>query len=556
MSFARAFWTRSKRVVSTRPPHSRPKLVVTPAIAALIAACSGPPQPDQTLQLALKTAPNKLDPAAVVDVAEGEICALMFQGLVRFSPRGEVVPDLAKSWKVESGTEGGAKYVFHLDRRMRFSDGRPVTSQDVVYSFERVLGPGSRSPRKWVLSRIRGAQEFAAGASALAGLSAPDDSTVVVELDEPFNPFLSMLALPAAMVVSREPAASAAAEEASETAGRSPPPPGVPVGSGAWRLVSWQRGDYLSLAPNPHYPRPPVGIPGIRFRIIPEAFTRVAEFESGTLDILDIPPAELGRFLDNERFNGEIQSRAELRVYYIGLNNARAPFTDARVRRALNHAVDVDRLIDVLARGQAIRSAGAIPPGLRGYVKRPAYAYDPAEARRLLADAGYSEGFAMEIWQRESPEGNRVLEAVQGYLAQVGVEVKLVRREWSAFKEAVSAGRVDAFYLDWFADYPSAENFIAPLFHSRNVGGGGNRSFFSDPTIDEMIDAAGREIDDEISGEMYARIDSLIYERAPWIYLYFPKAFRAVSSNVSGYQLPTLYLGNDYSNVTKMVRKR
>lgn len=545
---------RTRRVAGvTRSTPDRWALLVVMAAASVltVTACSGPPAPDGTLQLALKTAPNKLDPAEVVDVAEGEICALMFQGLVRFSPDGEVVPDLAKSWEVERAETGGVRYVFNLDRRMRFADGRFVEASDVVYSFERVLAPGSRSSRRWVLDHIRGAREFAAASSpSLAGLTAPNDSTVVVELDEPFNPFLSMLALPAAMVVPRP-------IPTPDTSGthRDPGEAGFPLGSGPWRLSVWERGDFLLLEPNPFHPGRQNGVTGIRFRIIPEAFTRVAEFESGTLDILEVPPAELDRFLGDDRYAGRIQSRAELRVYYIGLNNARAPFDDARVRRALNMAIDVDRLIEVLAGGEAIRSSGAIPPGLRGHVDRPAYPYDPAAARRLLSEAGYPEGFTMEIWQRESPEGNRVLEAVQGYLAQAGIDARLVRREWSAFKEAVSAGRVDAFFLDWFADYPNAENFISPLFHSRNVGGGGNRSFFSDPSVDRLIDEAGRKIGDEKCGEMYARIDSLIFEKAPWIYLYFPKTFRAVSERVTGYELPMLYLGNDYAVVRKEVNR-
>ncbi len=530
---------------------ARPVFLV--ALVVVLAACSGPQPSDGTLQLALTTAPNNLDPALVVDVAEGEICRLLFQGLVRYSVGGAVMGDLARSWDIETSGAGHVRYLFHLDGRMRFSNGRAVKASDVEFSFERVLAPGSRSSRRWVLDRIRGADQFARGQSeSIAGLSTPDDSTVVIELDEPFHPFLSMLALPAAMIVPAEALTERPVGVQAEAGdGRFQTFGEHPVGSGPWRLVQWERGDFLMVEPNAYHPQPPNGVTGIRFRIIPEAFTRVAEFESGALDVLEIPPAELDRFLEDRRYRGRILSRAELRVYYIGLNNSRPPFDDARVRRALNMAVDTGRLIDVLTSGQAIRAQGAIPPGLAGHAERPAYPYDPESARRLLADAGYPDGFAMEMWQRGSPQGNRVLEAVQGYLSQVGIEVRLVRREWSAFKEAVSTGRVDAFFLDWFADYPNAENFIYPLFHSDNVGGGGNRSFFRDPAIDSLIAAAGRGTDDEACHRMYAHIDSLVYAQAPWIYLYFPKSFRAVSETVTGYELPSLYLGGDYSSVVK-----
>jgi peptide/nickel transport system substrate-binding protein/oligopeptide transport system substrate-binding protein len=521
------------------------------AVAACVVApgCARDADDPGTLRLALKTSPNQLDPALVVDVAEGEICSQLFQGLVCFAADGKIVPDLAKAWVIG---QGGTRYLFRLDGNMRFANGRTVTASDVVFSFQRVLAPDSRSSRRWVLERIRGAPSFASGDTpAVAGLSAPDDSTVVIELEEPFGPFLSLLSLPAAMVVPREeltatPAGVSAAGSNFRTFG------GLPVGSGQWRLVEWERGDYLLLDRNPHHPNRPEGITAVRFRIIPEAFTQVAEFESGALDILSIPLAELDRFREDQRYRDLLQERAELRVYYIGLNNSRPPFDNPSVRRALNLAVDVDRMTAVLTSGTAILSSGAVPPALSGYAARDPYPYDPRAARELLAARGYPEGFEMEIWLRDSPEGNRMLEAVQGYLAEVGVEVRLVRREWSAFKEAVSTGRVDAFFLDWVADYPHAENFIFPLFHSANAGGGGNRSFYKDPDIDRLIEEAGRTIDREKVGEMYARIDGEIHNDAPWIYLYHPVAFQVVSPDVTGYQMPVVYLGADYASVRKI----
>ncbi len=514
--------------------------------------CAGEPDDPYTLRLALRSAPNQLDPALVVDVAGGEICSQIFQGLVRFDVEGRLVPALARSWSVESG---GARYLFRLHPGMKFSNGRPVIASDVVFSFERVLAPASRSSRQWVLERIRGARDFAAGFTpAIDGLSAPDDSTVTIELDEPFGPFLSLLALPAAMVVPRE-ALTATLVGAAASGSDFRTFGGLPVGSGPWRAAVWERGDYLLLETNPHHPEGPrAGVTAVRYRVIPESFTQVAEFESGALDVLNVPPAELDRFREEERYRGLVQERTELRVYYIGLNNRRPPFDDPDVRRALNGAINVERMIDVLTSGTAIRSSGAIPPPLPGYAGREPYPYDPGAARELLASRGYPEGFSMEIWLRDSPEGSRMLEAVQGYLAESGVEVRLVRREWSAFKEAVSAGKVDAFFLDWVADYASPENFVYPLFHSQNAGGGGNRVFFDDPDIDAMIERAGRSVDAEEAAALYGRIDGEIYNRAPWIYLYHPVAFQAVSPRVSGYRMPAVYLGADYTTVVKQAR--
>ena len=178
-------------------------LIVYLVCAASIAGCSRSLPEGDALYLALETSPNRLDPPFVVDVAEGQICSLIYQGLVRFSPQGEVIPDAARSWEIQNS---GTRYVFRLDTRARFSDGGRLAARDVVWSFERVLSPASRSPRKWVLDRIRGAGGFSAGSAAsIEGLAAPDDSTVVIELERPFRPFLDLLAMPAAYIVKTGP---------------------------------------------------------------------------------------------------------------------------------------------------------------------------------------------------------------------------------------------------------------------------------------------------------------------------------------------------------------
>jgi peptide/nickel transport system substrate-binding protein/oligopeptide transport system substrate-binding protein len=505
------------------------------ALAAGLAlcGCGRERSASSMLELALETAPNRLDPAFVVDVAEGEICALVYDGLVGFAPDGSLVPGIAQSWEVEEGR----RYVFHLDGRARFANGRPVRAADVVASFQRVLDPATASPRAWVLERVRGSGAFQDGAAdAVAGLEARDDSTLAVELDEPFAPFLSMLALPAARVVDVTSLAGAADGA-------------IPDGAGPWVVSEWSRGDRVVLVPNPHHPRRARGIEGVCYRVIPEPFTRVAEFEAGSIDVLEIPDAEVARFRDDPEFASRLLRRPELRVFYVGLNNRR--FADVRVRRALNLAVNVDEIIRVLAAGDAVAAHGAVPPGLAGYRERPGFGYDREQARRLLAEAGHGDGLTIEIWQRESAEGNRIAEAVQGYWSEAGIRATLVRREWSAFKQAVSAGHVDAFLLDWFADYPDAENFLFPLFHSSNLGGGGNRAFFSEPEIDRRIVAASRILDDAARADAYARVDSLVYAQAPWVYLYFPTTLHVVSERVSGYRLPAIYLGNDFSAVEK-----
>ncbi len=510
--------------------HHRPgALTVLLAILAAATGCS-PAADDATVRLALQTEPTTLDPAYSVDFSSGRIASLIHSNLVAFDPDALVVPDLARRWEI---LDGGRRYVFHLALE-RFSNGRPVTAADVVYSMRRLLDPETVSPRWWLLKPLRGAAAFhGGGAWDAESVRALDDSTVVMRLEHPVAHFLGLLAMPAAGIVCRE-----EVERLGRGYGR------APCGSGPWTLSAWREGDEVLLAPNPGYLGPRTKLAGLSFRVIPEQMTQIAEFEVGSLDVLEVPRAEL----EHWRAAGtSLLSREELRVVYIGFNTARPPFDDPRVRRALNMAVDVEKIIAHVLFGAGKRSRGVVPPSLRG-APEPAerYPYDPAGARALLAEAGYPRGFSMEIWQRENPEAGRILESVQAYLADVGVTAKLVTREWGAFKEAIDRGTPDAFFIDWLADYPDAENFLAPLFSSANIGGGGNRTGYRNARVDSILDAAAVCLDAGTRGDLYRTAEEIVYGEAPWLFLWFPEKYEVVSPRLTGYRIPLIFNGQRF----------
>ncbi len=498
----------------------------------MIVGCSGEERPP-VLQLCLETEPTTLDPIYTVDFSSGMISSLIHSNLVRFSPAGSLIPDLAERWKV---SEDGSEYIFFL-RPSYFSNGSRVTSGDVVWSLRRLLDSHSSSPRWWVLKPVLGAKEYHRGGGwNERGIEVVDDSTMVIRLEEPAAHFLSLLAMPPAAVVCRE-----VVKKMGEDYGRNP------VGSGVWKLSRWNVGESIILVPNSHYRGEGPRIEGISYRIIPESITRIAEFEVGNLDVLEVPRAELNRW---RRGGVNLLYEEELRVVYIGLNNRREPLNNPDVRRALNMAVDVNTIIARVLFGGAEKACGVIPPPLRrGNPPDDIYPYNPDSARVLLEEAGYGEGFAMDIWQRENPEGGRVLESIQGYLSMVGIEVDLVTREWSAFKQAIVNGTPDAFYLDWFADYPDPENFIAPLFHSSNIGGGGNRARYCNPRVDSLIQSAAGVQNRIRRAGIYRRVEGIVYRDAPWIFLWFPVRYEVVSPRLKGYQIPVIFNGQDYTGI-------
>jgi len=473
--------------------------------------------------------PQSLDPAFAVDQTAGTLVSLIYPGLFRFDPAGQPQPDLAARWELEAG---GRRYRIHLARGRRFDDGTPITAELLRRCFRRLLDPASPSPRRWVLERLRGAAAFRDGLSTdVAGLTAPDDSTLVLELAAPFSPFLGLLAMPATRVYPLD-------------AGGGPLRlNGLPVAGGPWRLTRWDKGDRFLL--ERREPAPPGGMQRLELRIIPQPFTAVAEFEVGNLDLLRVPLAEADYWQSGER-RGRVLRQDELVVSYIGLNLRRPPFDDLRVRQALNHAVDVEALIRTVRAHAAQRSLGPVPPALRSQDPAERFLYRPERARELLTEAGYPEGFGMEIWQKENPEVGRLLEAVQAYLAEVGITARIVVRDWGAFKDAVNQGSADAFFLDWLADYPDAENFLVPLFHSRNLGGGGNRAAFAEPYVDILLDELQASPPGPARARLVNRLNETIYREAPWIWLWHPVSLEVLGPGITGYQPPLIFNGQDY----------
>ncbi len=489
-----------------------------------LGAC-GPSGSTGTLTYFFSSDPRSLDPALSTDVPTGESIVLLFDNLVQTDPDGHIVPGLAHRWEVDSS---GLTYTFHLRSGATFHDGRPVRASDVIGSFERVLATGSSGGRSWPLDPIAGAEAFTAGtARDIAGLAAPDDSTVQITLVEPLNIFLKFLAMPVAAVVP-VPVPADFGEH--------------PIGSGPWRFVHWAHDDALLLARNEAYWGLVPTADSLRIRIIPEPLTQAAEYEAGGLSVVEVPFGETRRW--ETTHTAELQRRTSLRVLYVAINTQRGPLADVRVRQALNHAVNMPVILETVAAGRGVLSAGAIPPDLAGHDStRTPWAHDPARARALLAEAGHPDGLSLQLWRTPRPVYSRIAQALQQQLGDVGVRVEIVERDASSARAAARSGEADLFLTDWYGDYPDAENFTWPLFHSRNAGTGGNLAFLSDPALDAALDSARTLGDPAETAARFRRIDARIHALAPWIFAWFPVDVWALRPEVTGWRIPALFTG-------------
>ena len=179
---------------------------------------------------------------------------------------------------------------------------------------------------------------------------------------------------------------------------------------------------------------------------------------------------------------------------------------------------------------------------------RARYSYDPAEARRLLAAAGYANGLTLKLWRSQRPEYARIVQAMQQDLAQVGVTVEIVERDASSARAAARKGEADLFFTDWYGDYPDAENFNYPLFYSGNEGPGGNLAFLADSALDAMILTARATTDSALKDRLDRAIDQRVFDLAPWIFCWFPVDLWAMRPEITGWRIPAIFNGQRWQS--------
>jgi len=479
--------------------------------------------------------PRSLDPSKSTDVPTGRAVGYLFDGLTRFTPDARVTPALATRWEISAD---GRTYTFHLRGGVKFHDGTPFVARHVQRSFERVLDPRERGGRGWPLYPIEGARQFADGKTkSIAGLRVKDDSTIVVTLAETMPIFPKLLAMPVAAIVP---------DSTPSDFGEKP------VGTGPWRFVEWKHDDYVKFARNDQYWAEKAASESLMARVIPEPSTAVAEFQSGTVDIVQVPESDTRQWENTDERSANLVSAPGLRLFYMAINTTRGPLTDVRVRQAINYAVDKQTILDQVVGGRGTVAGGVIPPALEGSDTTRRYAYDTTRAKQLLAESGHpnGSGVALQLWVGQTPPFPRLAEAIQSYLAVVGIKTTIVQREAAAAREASRKGETDLHVKDWFADYPDAENFLYPLLHSANKGVGGNVSFYSNANFDKIVDQARREQDDARRVELYKQADAIAFQDAPMLFLFFYKDLNAVQPWIRGYQLPSILNGQDMRGVS------
>jgi oligopeptide transport system substrate-binding protein len=448
---------------------------------------------EQVLHRGIGSDVSDLDPHLATNIAEMDLAAALFEGLVAEDPVDlHPVPGVAARWDI---TPDQLNYTFHLRPEARWSNGEPVTAADFIAAWRRVLVPSLAAENAGLLYVMQGAEAFHKGATkdfAQVGVTAPDARTLRVTLEHPTPHFLSLLTHPAWFPV---PLATIAANGDAYARGNAWTRPGKHVGNGAFKLTSWEPGRVIVAEKSPTYwDAARVRLNAIRFYPIDSRDAEERAFRAGQLHVTYVLP--LGK-VDTYRRDTPDALRIDpyLNTYFFRLNTRRPPFNNEKVRQALSRAVDRSALVGKILRGGQTGATAFTPPGLPGYTPPDGAAVDFEAARTLLKEAGFPGGQGLppiEMLYNTSANIQIVAEAVQEmWRRELGVNVQLVNQEFRVVLSERRAGRYQIMLSDWVGDYLDPTTFL-DLWRSDN---GNNHTGWGHAEYDALLFAAARNPD-------------------------------------------------------------
>ncbi len=525
--------SRSRAVQVTAPAlRAAAALLAAALVTVLCAGCRvGAPTVNfapgaSVLRIAEADDIPTLDPAAGYDTVSWTFEQMIFDTLVRYgSSNLKLVPDAAASWEV---SPDATRFVFHLRHDVVFTNGRAVAAADFKYAIERVIDPRTQSKGMEYYREISGAAVFAAHrVPSVAGIETPDAYTIVFRLKHPDPLFVDKLAMPFAAAVPHEVVKRWGADFSRHV-----------VGSGPFKLKQWIGGQRLVLVKNPRYfvkGKPRLDAIDVAIGVSQEL--QWLRFEAGELDISAIPPAEFPYVMRTARLRRLTLHEVTVATDYLGMNCQMAPFTDVRVRRAFNYAIDKRKLVELL-NGRGVVAGGVMPPNLPGYDPAvESYPLDPKKARELLETAHLRLPLRPTLWLIADQTMLMLGQSIQQDLALVGVEVRLKPVAWAPLLEAVRQPRTVALVLlGWEADFPDPENFLAVLL-SKKQWGANNDTFYDNPRVDTLLAEAAPLTDLARRYQIYREAERIVLADAPWVPLFHPVAYAIRQPWVHGYRL-------------------
>jgi len=476
--------------------------------------------------------PQDLDPHAVTGVTENNIITALFEGLVTFHPSGEgVSPGVAETWET---SPDGLTWTFQLRPDARWSNGEPVTARDFLRSFQRMLTPSFAAEYASKLYHVVGAREFNRGTItdfSKTGFSAPDDRTLVLRLEHPVTYLLELL-----KHYSWYPVHLPTIEKfgPADRKGSAWTRPGNLVGNGPFQLEAWLPNQKITVKRSPNYwNASAVKLDGVAFFAVDNLDAEERMFRAGQLDVTGSVPTNLIAGY-KEKSPDLLRVDPYYGTYFYRLNTTRPPLDDVRVRRALALTIDRDAITKTILRaGQS--PALNFTPSYAGFTPDKSLQPDLAEARRLLAEAGYPEGKGLrrlELLYNTSEAHKQIAEAVQQmWRTQLGVNITLRNEEWKVYLDSQDNMNYDISRAAWIGDYPDPETFLDMW----TIGGGNNDTGYANPAYDKLLSTALAAPDAASRAAIYQQLENKLMQDLPIIPVYFYKRVFLINPRVKNW---------------------
>jgi len=512
-------------------------LTVLLASALVVSACSSSSDDaggsGGAITVAYQNDIATLDPAIGYDWQNWSIIKSLFSRLLDYEPgTTNLVPDLATEMPKISAD--GMTFEFNMRDDVKFHNGRLLVADDVKYSIERAVNPKTQSPGAGFFASIEGFDDASAGKSTnISGITVNSPTSITFKLSRPDATFLHVMAINFASVVPKEDA-----EKFGPDFGKNP------VGSGAFKFTSWALGQKLTIDKNADYYRE--GLPKldqINFEVGVDPTVALQRLKNNEVDVLgdSIPAANYIAEKENSDNEGLIIEGGQLQTGYVTLNVKIKPLNNVKVRQAVNHAIDKDRIVQIL-NGRADAANQPLPPSMPGYdTGYTGFAYDVAKAKALLAEAGLANGFSTELWTSNTDPNPRIAQSIQEDLAKVGIKASIKSLAQANVIEAGSSGKAPMVWsggMAWIADFPDPSNFWGPILGCGGaVPGGWNWSQYCNKTLDAeavkadaMTDPAKADERQKLWGSVFTRA----MDEAPWVPIFNEKRITMKSSRLGG----------------------
>lgn len=481
--------------------------------------------PDNDFVIAIEGSVSSLDPANIPDTSAISATRGMYEMLVKFDEKGELVGQLADSWEI---SEDSLTYTFHLKEGIKFHDGTDFTSAAIKVNYDRIVKKENnlRQRRTYVVTNADETET-----NRVESIETPDDYTVIYKLTTPWSPFINRLTQ--FCVISPK-----ALEEYGNDIMYHP------TGTGPYVFKEWVEGDSTTMTRNEEYWGEKPSVDSVTIKEVPEAGSRTAMLQTGEADMVYPTPADQIEVLKGSS-DVEVNTTESNIMRYVTLNMNVPELKDVKVRQAMNYAIDKDAYVQLMYSGYGVPATSIVPSIINGYEEQQVYKFDVEKAKELLKEAGYEDGFKLTLWGDNTTQEIKGMTFIKQQLEQIGVEVEVMPMDPATVSDKIYVPLEDAeinmWYVNWSAsDFTMDGSTRSLLYSTMAPPVSANTPYYNNPEFDKLLDDGLKNADPEEQAKIYADAQEMAWNDAPWLFLGNDQIIYSTKTYVSG-----VYVGAD-----------